>query len=49
VRIYGELAKCFDAGLVQNRDGNGLHLIEENNGTSLDSSDPFIEESPAAN
>ena len=49
VRIYAELAKCFDAGLVNGQNGNGASLINAGNTQPIHATDAFIGQPPAVN
>lgn len=48
VRIYAELAKCFDAGLVNGQNGHGASLINAGN-EPVTATNPFIGQPPAVN
>lgn len=49
VRIYAELAKCFDAGLVNGQNGHGTSLINTGDGQPVSTTNAFIGQPPVVN
>jgi peptidoglycan hydrolase CwlO-like protein len=49
VRIYAELAKCFDAGLVNGQNGHAASLINAGNGQPVNATNAFIGQPPVVN